>query len=228
QPSLPILVQDNDSQREDIDIVTSTDDVLPPSVENDDSDGEVDDVEELRVDNSISNSKHEFSESEDSDFDNPTTLVTKEVAESSTKNLVPIPRECEVTSDNRSESIEPVKDDSSVFTTFSNPLLDDDKINSDVINSQVEYNFVESTFNHDTVKFDNLDEFSRPFIPIYIDEEERIRREHADYINRMEMLFTINPRPRPTLNANTNVEFIPSLPILVQDNDSQREDIDIV
>nr|GFB10056.1 hypothetical protein [Tanacetum cinerariifolium] len=31
-----------------------------------------------------------------------TTLVTKEVAESSTKNLVPIPRECEVTSDNGS------------------------------------------------------------------------------------------------------------------------------
>nr|GFD28816.1 hypothetical protein [Tanacetum cinerariifolium] len=42
-----------------------------------------------------------------------TTLVTNEVAESSTKKLVTIPRECEVTSDNGSESIEPVKDDSS-------------------------------------------------------------------------------------------------------------------
>nr|GEW88448.1 hypothetical protein [Tanacetum cinerariifolium]GEW93348.1 hypothetical protein [Tanacetum cinerariifolium] len=38
---------------------------------NDDSDGEVDAVDDLRVDNSISNSKHEFSKSEDSDFDNP-------------------------------------------------------------------------------------------------------------------------------------------------------------
>nr|GEX68797.1 hypothetical protein [Tanacetum cinerariifolium] len=35
-PSLPILVWDGDSQQEKIDIVTETDDVLPPSVENDD------------------------------------------------------------------------------------------------------------------------------------------------------------------------------------------------
>nr|GFA63306.1 hypothetical protein [Tanacetum cinerariifolium] len=60
------------------------------------------------------------------------------------------------------------------------------------------------------------------------DDEERIKREHADYINRMEMLFTINSRPHPPVNANTNVESLPSLPILVQDNDSQREEIDIV
>nr|GEZ49815.1 reverse transcriptase domain-containing protein [Tanacetum cinerariifolium] len=183
-----------------------------------------------------------------------TTLVTNEVAESSTKNLVPIPRECEVTSNNKSESIEPVKDDSSVFTTFlnplfndkddvivhdddvpieeskvhSNPLFDDDEINSDELKSHVESNFVESLSNHDTVKFDHLDEFFRPLIPIYIVEEERIRREHADYINRMEMLFTITPRPRLTVNANTNVESLPSLPIPVQDNDSQRDEIDIV
>nr|GFA29475.1 hypothetical protein [Tanacetum cinerariifolium] len=175
-----------------------------------------------------------------------TTLVTNNVAESSTKNLVPIPHECKkvaesstknlvpiqresmVTSDNRSESIESVKDDSLVFTTFSNPLVDDDKINSDELESHVESNSIEFTSNHDTVNIDNLDEFSGPLIPIYITEEERIRREHADYINRMEMLFTINPRPRPTLNANTNVESIPSLPIPVQDNDSQREEIDII
>nr|GFA32456.1 hypothetical protein [Tanacetum cinerariifolium] len=148
---------------------------------------------------------------------------------SSTKNLVPIPRECEVTLENGSESIVPVKDDSSFLTTFSNPLLDDDdKINSDELNSHIESNYVESTSNHDSVKFDNLDEFFGPLIPIHIAEEERIMREHADYINRMEMLFTINLRPRPTVNANTNVEFIPSLPIPVQDNESQREEIDIV
>nr|GEZ76560.1 hypothetical protein [Tanacetum cinerariifolium] len=35
-PLLPIPVQDGDSQREEIDVVTETDDVLPPSVENDD------------------------------------------------------------------------------------------------------------------------------------------------------------------------------------------------
>nr|GEZ49744.1 reverse transcriptase domain-containing protein [Tanacetum cinerariifolium] len=58
-----------------------------------------------------------------------TTLVTKldEVAESesSIKNLVPIPREYEVTSDNESEYEVPVKDGSSAFTTLSNPLFND-------------------------------------------------------------------------------------------------------
>nr|GFA32703.1 reverse transcriptase domain-containing protein [Tanacetum cinerariifolium] len=185
-----------------------------------------------------------------------TTLVTKldEVAESSIKNLVPIPRECEVTSDNESESNEPVKDDSLVFTTFpnplfndkidvtiheddvpieeskvySNPLFDNDEINSNELESHVESNFVESLSNHDTMKFDHLEEFSRPIIPGHIAEEERIKREHVDYISRMEMLFTINPRPRPMVNANTNVESIPSSLIPVQDNDSQREEIDIV
>nr|GEV16537.1 hypothetical protein [Tanacetum cinerariifolium] len=60
-------------------------------------------------------------------------LVTNDVAESSTKNLVPIPRKSKVTLENRSESIEPVKNDSSVFMNFSNPLLDNDKINSDFL-----------------------------------------------------------------------------------------------
>nr|GFD21863.1 hypothetical protein [Tanacetum cinerariifolium] len=115
-----------------------------------------------------------------------TNLVTKEDAESSTKNLVPIPRESKVTLENRSKSIEPIKDDFSVFTTSSNPLFDNDGINSDELNSHIESNSVESTSNHDTVKFDNLDEFSRPFIPIHIAGKEKIRREHADYIDRME------------------------------------------
>nr|GEZ46840.1 reverse transcriptase domain-containing protein [Tanacetum cinerariifolium] len=157
-----------------------------------------------------------------------TTLVTNEVAESSTMNLVPIPRESKVTSDNGSESIKPVKDDSLFFTTFLNPLFDNDEINYDELESHVESNFVESTSNHDTVKIDNLDEFSGPLIPIHIAEEERIKREHADYINRMEMLFTINPRPHPPVNANINVESLSLLPIPVQDSDSQREEIDIV
>nr|GEV44887.1 reverse transcriptase domain-containing protein [Tanacetum cinerariifolium] len=134
-----------------------------------------------------------------------TNLVTKDVAESSTKNLVPIPHECEVTSENGSESIEPVNDNSSVFTTISNPLFDNDKINSDEINSYVESNSDESTSNHDTVK-----------------------REHADYINRMEMLFTINPRPHPSTNANTNVESFSSFPITIQDSDPRQKEIDVV
>nr|GEV53111.1 hypothetical protein [Tanacetum cinerariifolium] len=111
---------------------------------------------------------------------------------------------------------------------YSNQLFDDDEINYDKLESYVESNFVESLSNHDTLKFDHLEEFSGPLIPIRIAEEERIRREHAEYISRMEMLFTINPRPRPTVNANTIVESIPSSLIPVLDNDSQREEIDIV
>nr|GEY54847.1 reverse transcriptase domain-containing protein [Tanacetum cinerariifolium] len=149
-----------------------------------------------------------------------TTLVTKEVAESSTKNLIPIPRECEVTFDDGSESIEPVKDDSSIFTTISNPLFDNDEINSDELESLVESSSVESTSNHDTVKIDNLDEFSRPFIPIHIVEEERIQREHADYINRMEMMFIINPRPHLSANAKITDDVLPPG---VENDDSDRE-----
>nr|GFB10620.1 hypothetical protein [Tanacetum cinerariifolium] len=64
------IIQDNDSQQEEIDIVTNTDGLLPPGFENDDSDGEVDAVDELHVDNSISNSKNELSDNEASDFNN--------------------------------------------------------------------------------------------------------------------------------------------------------------
>nr|GFB59268.1 hypothetical protein [Tanacetum cinerariifolium] len=111
----------------------------------------------------------------------------------------------------------------------SNPLFDDDEINSDELESHVESNFVESLSNHDALidlspKSHNLEEFSGPLIPIHIVEEERIGREHAEYINRMEMLFAINPCPRPMVNDNTNVESIPSSLIPIQDNDSQREE----
>nr|GEW12081.1 hypothetical protein [Tanacetum cinerariifolium] len=157
-----------------------------------------------------------------------TNLVTNDVAESSTKNLVPIPHEGKVTLENGSESIEPVNDNFSVFTTISNPLFDNDKINSDVLNSHVESNYDESTSNHDIVKFDYLDEFYGPLIPIHILEEERIRREHADYINRTEMLFIINLRPHPLTYANTNVESFSSFPIPIQDSDPRQEEIDVV
>nr|GEW00723.1 hypothetical protein [Tanacetum cinerariifolium] len=59
-----------------------------------------------------------------------TTLLTEsdEVAESSIKNLVPISHECEVISDNECESIKHVKNDSSIFTTFPNPLFNEDDV----------------------------------------------------------------------------------------------------
>nr|GEZ03543.1 hypothetical protein [Tanacetum cinerariifolium] len=118
-------------------------------------------------------------------------------------------------------STEPVNDNSSIFTTISNPL-------SDEINSHVESNSDEFTSNHDTVKSDYLDEFYGLFIPIHILEEERTRREHEDYINRMEMLFTINPRPHNPTNDITNVESFSSFPIPNQESEPRQEEIDVI
>nr|GFA28442.1 reverse transcriptase domain-containing protein [Tanacetum cinerariifolium] len=184
-------------------------------------------------------------------------MELNEVTESSDKNLIPIPCEHEGTSDDESEYNEPIKDDFSAFTTFTNPLfndkddftvhdenvpieefkvysnslLDDDEIYSDELESHcsnVESNFVESLSNHDTLKFDHLEEFSRSLMPIHIAEEERIRREHTEYISLIERLISINPCPRPMKNAYMIVKSLPSSLILTQDNDSQREEIDIV
>nr|GEX76172.1 reverse transcriptase domain-containing protein [Tanacetum cinerariifolium] len=205
----------------------------------------------------IEEHKYSFSIGYEHFITTPVTELDK-VVESSDKNLVPIPREHEVTSDNESEYNEPINDDfSSAFTTFtnllfndkddftihdedvpikefkvySNPLFDNDEINSDELESHclnVESNFVETLSNHDTLKFDHLDEFSGALMPIHVAEEERIRKEHAEYISLMERLITINPCPLLTVNANTIVESLPSSLIPVQDNDSQREEIDIV
>nr|GEZ51893.1 reverse transcriptase domain-containing protein [Tanacetum cinerariifolium] len=157
-----------------------------------------------------------------------TNLLPKDVVESSTKNLISIPNECMVVSENGSQSIEHVNNNSSIFTTILNLLFDNDKMNSDEINSHVESNYDESTSNYDTVKSDYLDEFYGPFIPSHILEEERTRKEHADYINRMEMLFTINPRPHNLTNDITNVESFSSFPIPNQESEPRQEDIDVV
>nr|GEY33924.1 reverse transcriptase domain-containing protein [Tanacetum cinerariifolium] len=139
--------------------------------------------------------------------------LLNEVAESSIKNLVPIPHECKVTS-NESESYEPVKDDSSAFKTFPNPLFNDkddvtihdddvqieeskvhsnllfdnDEINSDELESHIESDYVESLSTHDSLidSSQTLEEISEPLMPIHIDEEARIRREHAEYISRFD------------------------------------------
>nr|GFB67221.1 hypothetical protein [Tanacetum cinerariifolium] len=62
-------MEESEPRQEEIDVVSETNDVLPPS--DDDSDEEVDVFGDLRVDNVIQNSEHEYSESEDPDLDNP-------------------------------------------------------------------------------------------------------------------------------------------------------------
>nr|GFA15535.1 hypothetical protein [Tanacetum cinerariifolium] len=141
--------------------------------------------------------------------DKPAEEPSVDVAESITKNLILIPNECIIVSKNGSQSTKPINDNPSDFTIISNPLSD------------VESNSDESTSN--TVK---NDEFYELFIPIHILEEERTRREHIDYINRMERLFTINPHNLTT--DNTNVESFSSFQILNQESEPCQEEIDVV
>nr|GFB26515.1 reverse transcriptase domain-containing protein [Tanacetum cinerariifolium] len=114
---------------------------------------------------------------------------------SSSKNLIPIPNECIVVSENESQSSEPINDNFSDFTIISNPPFD---------------------------------EFFEPSIPIHILEEERTRRDHVDYIKRMEMLFTINPRPHNPTNKNINVESFSLLQIPNQESKPCQEEIDVI
>nr|GEV40575.1 reverse transcriptase domain-containing protein [Tanacetum cinerariifolium] len=66
-----------------------------------------------------------------------TNLLIKDVAESSTKNLIPIPNECIIVSENGSQSTEPINDNPSDFTIISNPLYDVES-NSDESTSNTE------------------------------------------------------------------------------------------
>nr|GEZ51370.1 hypothetical protein [Tanacetum cinerariifolium] len=167
---------------------------------------------------------------------------SNEVTKSSAKNLLPIPSEYEVTFDDESACDMPDKDDSSlVFTTFSNLLFNDnddftssdDEINSDEIDPHcfnVESDFVESLSNRNALidsspKFDYLEEFSGAFMPTSIADEERIMREHAEYISLMERLFTINPCPQIDIFTGTD-ELLP--PSFESDDYDSKMDINVL
>nr|GFB27908.1 hypothetical protein [Tanacetum cinerariifolium] len=136
-------------------------------------------------------------------YPSSTTLVTEldKVTESSAKNLVPIPTEYEVTSDN--EKSHCLNVESNLLNLYLIMILR-------------------------TLKFDYLEEFFGALMPIRIADEERIRREHVEYISLMERLITINLCPHPMENSNTIVESLTSSLIPLQDSNSQREEIDIV
>nr|GEV80937.1 hypothetical protein [Tanacetum cinerariifolium] len=167
-----------------------------------------------------------------------------EVIKSSAKNLILIPSEYEVTSDNESECDVPVKDEySPIFTTllnptfdyndditssddellskecvpmenfkiYSNPLFDDEEINSNKIDPHyfnAESDLIESLSNRDTLfdsapNFDYLEEFSSELMPTSIINKEQ------------------------KFHANTIINTLSSSPIPVEDSDSLREEIDI-
>nr|GEV43690.1 hypothetical protein [Tanacetum cinerariifolium] len=120
------------------------------------------------------------------------------------------------------------------FKIYLNPLCDEDEIDSDKLDPHcfnIEYDFVKSLLNRDTFidfssKFDFSGEFAhiKPEIPKSdFDFEEEIRL--------IQNLLYDFPRPPKELNteiADTIIESIPLLPILVQDGNSQQEEIDIV
>nr|GEZ19196.1 hypothetical protein [Tanacetum cinerariifolium]GEZ41279.1 hypothetical protein [Tanacetum cinerariifolium] len=210
-----------------------------------------------------------------------------EVTESNAENLLPIPSECEVTSEDESECDIPAKDDCfPTFTTFSNPFFNDnddldssddeslpeedvpaeefkvysnpifneDEINSDKLDPHcfnVKFDFVESLLNRDTFidsssKFDFSGELAHvdPEITesdfdfekeihlnenlLYVNsssqppkehnaDEERIKREHADYISRMEM---------KEIDIVTETDEV--LPPSVENDDDSEGEINVV
>nr|GFB67545.1 hypothetical protein [Tanacetum cinerariifolium] len=73
-----------------------------------------------------------------------------------------------------------------------------------------------------------FDEFYGPSIPIHILEEERTKRDHADYIKQIEMLFTINAHSHNPTNDNTNVESFSLFQIPNQVSEPHQEEIDVV
>nr|GEW99509.1 hypothetical protein [Tanacetum cinerariifolium] len=123
------------------------------------------------------------------------------------------------------------------FKVYSNPLFNDEEINSDEIDPyyfNAESDLIKSLSNRDTLidsslKFNYREEFFGALMPTSFSDEERIRREHEEYIILIDKLFSINlvPRPLENFHANTIVKTLPTSPILIEDSDSQREDIDI-
>nr|GEU82291.1 hypothetical protein [Tanacetum cinerariifolium] len=166
-----------------------------------------------------------------------------EVIESSVKNLIQIPSEYEVTSDDESECDVPVKDESSpVFTNFSNPLFDDnddftssddESLSNEDVPMEIFKSYSNPLFNDKEINSDDIDPYyfnvESDFVESFIVDGERIKREHEEYISLIEKLLAINlfPCPMENFHANMIVKTLPSSPILVEDSDSLREEIDI-
>nr|GEU76400.1 hypothetical protein [Tanacetum cinerariifolium] len=160
-----------------------------------------------------------------------------EVIKSSAKNLVPIPSEYEFTSDDENECDVPIKDDySSVFTTFSNPLFDD---NDDFTSSDDE------SLPDDDVTIEEYNVYSNPLF----DDEEINSDEIYPHCFNAESDFVESLSNRDTfidssLKFDYHEEFSGVLMptsiadekrimrdheeyISLMENDSQKEDIDI-
>ncbi|GJW45901.1 zf-CCHC domain-containing protein [Tanacetum coccineum] len=168
-----------------------------------------------------------------------------ELIKSSVENLVPIPRESKVTSDNESECDVPGDDESSsTFTTFSNPLFDSDNdfsssddesfsdedvpkeiflnplFDEEIISDKIDASIISSP------KIDSLlEQFSGELdlIPLGINENNL---DPEGDIHLVERLLYDNSSPRPPKELNSTESFPPSH-IPVEDSDSLMEEIDL-
>nr|GEU80979.1 hypothetical protein [Tanacetum cinerariifolium] len=171
-------------------------------------------------------------------------IESNKLIKSSVKNLVPIPSESEVTSDNESECDVPVKDESSpIFTTFLNHLFD---CNNDFTSSDDE-----SLSNEDVPMeifkiysnplFDDEEIISNKIDPHYFNAESNL----IESLPNQDTLFDSSPKfdyleefsgeliPISIINeeqnfhANTIIVTLPTSPIPGEDSDSLREEIAI-
>ncbi|GKA52925.1 reverse transcriptase domain-containing protein, partial [Tanacetum coccineum] len=126
----------------------------------------------------------------------------------SAEKIVPIPREYEDTFRSNSKNVLPScevpRNDS---MTLSNPLFEFD-------------------VNFKNPLFPKSDPLRHEFTGELITTPPGIIREHEDYINRMSLLcgnsFSLSPE-----NSHTIIESLPTSTTLVEDSDSNREEIDI-
>ncbi|GKB36251.1 hypothetical protein Tco_0881193 [Tanacetum coccineum] len=132
-----------------------------------------------------------------------------EVIKSSDENLVSIPSESEVTSDNESECDVPVNDESSpIFTTFSNPLFDS---NDDFTSSD------DKSLSNEDVPMENFKIYSNP---LFDDKEIISIKIDSHYFNVESNLI------ESLLNQDTLIDSSPKIDSLLEEFSGELAHID--
>nr|GEW26110.1 hypothetical protein [Tanacetum cinerariifolium] len=134
-----------------------------------------------------------------------------EVIKSSAKNLLPIPSEYEVTFDDESECDVPIKDDSSLaFTTYSNPLFDD---NNDFTSSDDE------SLPKEDVPIEEFKELSEYInspswnYPTFYDDDEEHSVQYKEYLEKSSNATTpVLPTEEPKYSLSMGYENLSTTP----------------
>nr|GEX88305.1 hypothetical protein [Tanacetum cinerariifolium] len=163
---------------------------------------------------------------------------SNDVTESNAENLLPILSKCEVTLKDKIECDMPIQDQSfSAFTTFSNPLFDNDNLDfshneslPDVDVPAEEFKIYSNPlFDEDQINSDKLDphcfNVESDFVESLLNQIPKSDFDFEEEIRFIENLMYDNSSPRPPEEfnaeiADTIIESIPSLPILIQDEEA--------